>query len=187
MIFATNVAETSITLPNVRMVIDSGLNKMLHFDPLTLSTELQLVRLSKHQVTQRIGQTGRTSDREAVHCYSKEEFDLTPKLSPRPLSHANLTPILPKLLSAGFQVDKFHWFTRPFPEQFVLALGCLTDYDLVKSATDNVSLTENDISLTEKGKIMSQLDLTPEQFALFDYVKPTEDCTIPVFTYNIQS
>ena len=61
MIIATNIAESSITIPDVKYVIDFMLTKEVHYDPASRSESLQLTWCSKANATQRAGRAGRVS------------------------------------------------------------------------------------------------------------------------------
>ena len=178
-IFATNVAETSITLPDIRLVVETGKGKMSQYDPTTLSTDLILVSCSQHQVQQRRGRAGRVSDGVVCHCYTLDEFGRLEKFSPRPLKHADLTPIIPKILNGGSQLRSYPWFTHPEPEFLVAALSRMIDFGLLENGADVTSA-----KLTALGNVAVQLDLTPELVVLFDYAKPV-DGVAPTFAYEL--
>jgi HrpA-like RNA helicase len=68
-IFATNIAETSLTIPNIGYVIDSGLVKLPYYDSLTNGVTLKTVSISKSQAVQRTGRAGRTRAGKSIRLY----------------------------------------------------------------------------------------------------------------------
>ena len=70
-IFATNVAETSITVPNITVVVDSGVCKEQRFDPLRKVTVLKIGKVSQSSARQRMGRAGRTAPGTCYRMYSQ--------------------------------------------------------------------------------------------------------------------
>lgn len=68
-IFATNIAETSVTIPNIGYVVDSGLVKLPYYDSLTNGVSLKTVSISKSQAVQRTGRAGRTRPGKSIRLY----------------------------------------------------------------------------------------------------------------------
>ncbi|KXS09304.1 P-loop containing nucleoside triphosphate hydrolase protein [Gonapodya prolifera JEL478] len=74
-VFATNIAQTSITIPGIRYVVDSGFVKQNQYDPATGMDGLLVVPISKSAATQRSGRAGRTTHGECYRLYSRDSFD----------------------------------------------------------------------------------------------------------------
>ena len=70
-IFATNVAETSITVPNITVVVDSGVCKEQRFDPVRKVTVLKIGKVSQSSARQRMGRAGRTAPGTCYRMYSQ--------------------------------------------------------------------------------------------------------------------
>lgn len=73
-ILATNLAETSLTVPDCAVVVDSGLCKLLFFDQTQKCDCLRTVNIDRQNVVQRRGRTGRTMAGLYIACYSRDEF-----------------------------------------------------------------------------------------------------------------
>lgn len=73
-ILSTNVAETSVTIPRIRFVIDSGLARIKRFNPRTQIEELQVETISQASARQRRGRCGRVADGICVHLYSEDDL-----------------------------------------------------------------------------------------------------------------
>ena len=74
-IFSTNVAETGLTLPNIRYVIDTGLERRVVWNNVTCTREMRTVRITKSSMEQRAGRAGRVASGICVRLYSKETAD----------------------------------------------------------------------------------------------------------------
>ena len=87
MVLATNVAESSVTLPGVRVVIDAGLAREPRFDPNSGFSRLEIVTISQASADQRAGRAGRVAEGLAVTACGRSRSDSTRRArrkSPRP-------------------------------------------------------------------------------------------------------
>lgn len=114
-ILSTNMAETSITLKNLTVCIDTGENKMPVFDPDYRGSELLSVANSRAQADQRAGRAGRRQEGMAFACFTEDEYKLLPSETMRPLSRADLTLFVLKVLARPCvegDLRKFDWFSE---------------------------------------------------------------------------
>lgn len=93
-ILATNVAETSITIPGIRFVIDSGLVRLSRYNPRSRIQELQVETISKASARQRRGRCGRVQDGVCVHLYSEEQFNDFSEYTPPEIQRSSLAGVL---------------------------------------------------------------------------------------------
>lgn len=101
-VLATNVAETSITIEGVRIVIDSGYERVPRFSPRNGMTRLETVRITRSSADQRRGRAGRTAPGVAIRCWSATE---DAALAPAPRAEildADLAPLVLDLAALGF-------------------------------------------------------------------------------------
>ncbi len=113
-ICSTNIAETSLTLPNVKVVIDSGLTKVMRMDPQLGLDRLETLRISRASSEQRAGRAGRVSAGICIRLWSEaEQMSLrhfeTPEIHRVSLSRALL--LLSEFGVSNF--DDFAWFEKP--------------------------------------------------------------------------
>lgn len=132
-VLATNVAETSLTIDGVRVVIDAGLERVPRFSPRTGMTRLETVRITRASADQRRGRAGRTAPGVAIRCWSAaDDAGLVPHSRAEIIS-ADLAPLALDLAVAGFaDPDELPWLDPPPPAAFAAArelLGSLGALD----------------------------------------------------------
>ena len=93
-ILATNVAETSITIPGIRFVIDSGLVRLSRYNPHSRIQELRIETVSKASARQRRGRCGRVQNGLCVHLYSEEEYEEYADFTPPEIQRSSLAGVL---------------------------------------------------------------------------------------------
>ncbi len=113
-ICATNIAETSLTIPGVRTVIDSGMARVVTYDPERGLDRLELVRISKASATQRAGRAGRVGEGACIRLWNEKlHHSLADFESPEVL-RVDLSGTLLALYAWGRDdPHAFNWFTRP--------------------------------------------------------------------------
>jgi ATP-dependent helicase HrpB len=113
-VLATNIAETSLTIPGVRVVIDSGLARRARFDPVTGMGRLETTRISRASAQQRAGRAGRTAPGACYRAWSEGAQDsLAPYTAPEILE-ADLAPLALELASWGTQDPReLAWLDAP--------------------------------------------------------------------------
>ncbi|CAO3569255.1 unnamed protein product [Mortierella alpina] len=126
-IFATNIAQTSVTIPNIRFVVDSGFVKQKMYDSTTGMDALMVVPISKAAATQRAGRAGRTRAGICFRLYSKDAFehDMENETVPE-IMRTGLTGTVLSLKRLGIMdVQGFEFLDRPGQEELMAALRVL--------------------------------------------------------------
>lgn len=100
-IVANKIAESSITIDGVTVVIDSGLAKEASFDPIRKITTIDTEKISRAQATQRRGRAGRTSHGICYRVYSEEDFDNMDAHKSPEILNTNLDTVILKILGLG--------------------------------------------------------------------------------------
>lgn len=93
-VLATSIAETSITIDGVRVVIDSGLSRLPRYEPASGLTRLETVRVSKASADQRAGRAGRTQAGVAIRLWRAEQTAALPAFTPPEILEADLSGLL---------------------------------------------------------------------------------------------
>jgi ATP-dependent helicase HrpB len=93
-VLATSIAETSITIDGVRVVIDSGLSRLPKYEPATGLTRLETVRVSRASADQRAGRAGRTQPGVAIRLWRAEQTAALPAFTPPEILEADLSSLV---------------------------------------------------------------------------------------------
>ncbi len=173
-IVATNVAETGLTIPQVTMVIDSGLHRVAGFDAARGINTLYLARISRSNASQRAGRAGRTAPGRCVRLWSlADESGMAPSLVPEIL-RLELSALRLEAASLPEAVD---WVTPPKPDAWAGAGKSLAALGAVESAgvrPPGVALLGSDPDFaTPGGQTPTSKDrVTPKGRALLRYPAP---------------
>jgi ATP-dependent helicase HrpB len=122
-ILATNVAETSLTVEGITDVVDSGLQKILRFDPETGIDHLVAERISLDSAEQRAGRAGRTGPGSAIRLWDARDI-LRPHREPE-IRRVDLASTVLDLIAWGGDPHSFDWFETPPAERLDAALDLL--------------------------------------------------------------
>jgi ATP-dependent helicase HrpB len=122
-VFATNIAETSLTVPGVSIVVDSGLQKVARYDAERGIDTLVLERVTDDCATQRAGRAARLGPGFVRRLWDSRDR-LREAREPE-IHRVDLAPVLLDLLAAGQRPDRFRWFEAPDESRLDAARGLL--------------------------------------------------------------
>jgi ATP-dependent helicase HrpB len=122
-ILATNIAETSLTVEGVTDVVDSGVHKVLRFDPDTAVDHLVVERIAADSAEQRAGRAGRTQAGRAIRLWDSR--DLLRAHREADIHRVDLAPSLLDIVAWGGDPRTFAWFERPDDERINAGLELL--------------------------------------------------------------
>ncbi|EAA8420352.1 ATP-dependent helicase HrpB [Salmonella enterica] len=131
-VLATNIAETSLTIEGIRLVVDSAQERVARFDARTGLTRLVTQRISQASMTQRAGRAGRLAPGICLHLLAKEQAERAAAQSDPEILHSDLSGLLMEVLQWGcHDPTSLFWLDRP-PEvnlqaarRLLLMLGAL--------------------------------------------------------------
>ncbi|OIP30944.1 MAG: ATP-dependent helicase HrpB [Deltaproteobacteria bacterium CG2_30_63_29] len=170
-ILATNVAETSLTLPNIGAVVDSGLVKLMVFDPSRAASRLEVCRLSGSSAEQRMRRAGRVSKGRCYRLWSSEEQRNLILQTPPEITRIELSSTLLQLFSWGeSDPSAFDWLDAPRPEHVASALQTLVWLGAIEGRTHPAFSGErshNTYGLTALGRRLATLPMAPRVGAIF--------------------
>ena len=127
-VVATNVAETSLTIDGVRLVIDSGLARIPRYDSNRGINTLLIERISQSSSDQRAGRAGRTAPGVCMRLWSREEHGHRPLQELPEVKRLDLSEVVLTLKAAGVQdLRKFRWLEAPDEQSLAHAEELLTD------------------------------------------------------------
>jgi pre-mRNA-splicing factor ATP-dependent RNA helicase DHX16 len=134
-IIATNIAETSITVPGVRYVIDSGLAKENRYNPTSGIESLQVVPISRASAEQRAGRAGRVGPGTCLRLYTKYSYYNELEASQTPdILRSNLTQTVLLMMSLNIpNIIDFDWLDSPSPNSLIKSIETLYQIGAVNS------------------------------------------------------
>jgi ATP-dependent helicase HrpB len=112
-ILSTNVAETSVTVPGVAAVIDSGLARIAAHSQWSGLPSLQVARISRASAAQRAGRAGRTGPGRALRLYTRHDLDSRPEHHPPEIERLDLAGTVLELRAAGLDPERLRWLDMP--------------------------------------------------------------------------
>lgn len=114
-ILSTNVAESSVTIEGVTVVIDSGLARVAADSPWTGLPALDIKRISQASATQRAGRAGRTAPGRVIRLYTAEDFHRRPASDPPEIARRELSHLALMLRATGQASSELEWLDAPPP------------------------------------------------------------------------
>lgn len=164
-ILTTNVAETSLTVPNIRYVVDSGLARVKRYSYRNKVEQLQIEPISQAAANQRAGRCGRVSDGICIRLYSEQDYLNRPKFTDPEILRSSLAAVLLRMSSLRLpRIQEFPFIDKPLGRaiadgvQLLDELGAIV-YD--DSSNDGDKDINNSFKLTPTGKQLADLPLDP--------------------------
>lgn len=131
-IFTTNIAETSLTIEGVTCVIDSGLEKVSLYDPVSGMTRLDTVSISKASAEQRKGRAGRVQQGHCIRLWSQQHQQTLREYQSEEVVTADLTNLVLELFAWGLpDYHDINWLTPPPLAHFEAATEVLSSLGLI--------------------------------------------------------
>ncbi|WP_225628869.1 ATP-dependent RNA helicase HrpA [Streptomyces werraensis] len=113
-VLATNVAETSLTVPGIKYVIDPGFARISRYSHRTKVQRLPIEPISQASANQRKGRCGRTSDGICIRLYSEDDFLSRPEFTDAEILRTNLASVILQMTAAGLgEIEKFPFIDPP--------------------------------------------------------------------------
>ena len=166
-VLATNVAETSLTVPGIKYVIDTGTARISRYSARTKVQRLPIERISQASANQRSGRCGRVSDGIAIRLYSEEDFNSRPEFTDPEILRTNLAAVILQMIAIGVvrepgDISRFPFVQPPASRaindgvNLLRELGALTERPRRKGRGGNNSAT-----LTAIGRAMAAFPVDP--------------------------
>ncbi|MBK9137877.1 MAG: ATP-dependent RNA helicase HrpA [Verrucomicrobia bacterium] len=133
-VVATNIAETSVTVPRIRYVVDTGLARISRYHAPTRTNRLPVEPIAQSSANQRKGRCGRVADGICVRLYSEEDFNARPRFQEPEIQRCDLADVILRLKAHRLgEVESFPFIDPPSPGaisgayQLLQELGALDD------------------------------------------------------------
>jgi ATP-dependent helicase HrpA len=164
-ILTTNVAETSLTVPNIRYVIDSGLARVKRYSYRNKVEQLQIEPISQAAANQRAGRCGRVSDGICVRLYSEQDYLGRPKFTDPEILRSSLAAVLLRMSSLRLpKIQHFPFIDKPLGRAIADGVQLLDELGAIEfdeSEPADGKDINNSFKLTAIGKQLADLPLDP--------------------------
>ncbi|MYR43727.1 ATP-dependent RNA helicase HrpA [Streptomyces sp. SID5910] len=156
-VLATNVAETSLTVPGIKYVIDPGFARISRYSHRTKVQRLPIEPISQASANQRKGRCGRTSDGICVRLYSEDDFLARPEFTDAEILRTNLASVILQMTAAGLgDIEKFPFIDPPDHRNIRDGVQLLQELGALDPAQKDVRKR-----LTDTGRKLAQLPVDP--------------------------
>ncbi|HAT09787.1 MAG TPA: ATP-dependent RNA helicase HrpA, partial [Planctomycetes bacterium] len=174
-VLATNIAETSLTIPGIRYVVDTGLARMKRYQPSTRTERLPVEPISRASATQRAGRAGRVEAGMCIRLYGEDDLNRRDEFTAPEILRSNLAGVLLRCLGMGLgDPQTFPWMDPPSPHA----------WDQARVLLDELGGMDGD-RLSGLGRTLAQIPADPQVARILvaglTEGVPHEACTIAAF------
>lgn len=151
-VIATNIAETSLTIPGIRYVIDAGLARLSRYNPRTRIKRLPIEPISQSSANQRKGRAGRVEEGVCIRLYAEEDFQVRPLFTQPEIQRANLAEVILRMKAFHLgDIETFPFVQPPSPAAIANGYALLQEL----GAVDELR------ALTPLGQDLARLPIDP--------------------------
>jgi ATP-dependent helicase HrpA len=151
-VLATNVAETSLTVPGVRFVVDPGFARVKRYSYRSKVEQLQVERISQAAAQQRAGRCGRVAAGLCIRLYDEEDFGRRPAFTDPEVLRSSLAAVILRMKSLGLgAVEEFPFIDPPAPRAIADGYALLQELGAVDESRQ----------LTDVGRVLAKLPVDP--------------------------
>ncbi|NQY49081.1 MAG: ATP-dependent helicase HrpB [Colwellia sp.] len=151
-VLATNIAETSLTIDGIDLVIDCGLEKVAIYDSASLMNKLMQKQIAKASAIQRAGRAGRLMPGHCIRLYGKDDFERRPQHSVNDIQQADLLPTL---------IEAARWGVSALKELPLLELPSKTKESQAWQELQSLAIVDGKCLLTKHGEKVANLPCHP--------------------------
>ena len=154
-VLATNVAETSLTVPGIRYVVDTGTARISRYSARSKVQRLPIEPISQASANQRSGRSGRTSDGIAIRLYSELDYTKRPEYTDPEILRTNLAAVILQMISLGLgDIEQFPFLQPPDKRGIADGLDLLRELGAIETGAGANRITR-------VGREIAQLPLDP--------------------------
>lgn len=159
-ILATNIAETSLTVPGIRYVVDTGLARISRYSPHSRTQRLPIEPIAQSSAEQRKGRCGRVSNGVCYRLYSEEDYEAREEFNTPEIHRSNLASVILRMMAFKLgDIRTFPFIDPPAENAIIGGYRLLSELGAV--AQDASSQNQDDYRLTELGRRLSRLPVDP--------------------------
>ncbi|MCS6245294.1 MAG: ATP-dependent RNA helicase HrpA [Opitutus sp.] len=157
LILATNIAETSLTIPGIRYVVDTGLARISRYSPQARTRRLPIEAVAQSSADQRKGRAGRVADGVCIRLYSEADFNERPRFTQPEIQRANLADVILRMKAFGLgDIERFPFINMPAAKSIRAGYALLEEIGALDS-----NATEAARQLTPVGRELARLPVDP--------------------------
>src|SRR5688572_27951623 len=160
-VLATNVAETSLTVPGIRYVVDTGVARISRYSSRTKVQRLPIEAISQASANQRSGRCGRVEAGIAIRLYSEEDFAGRPEFTDPEILRTNLASVILQMTSLGLgEIGRFPFVEPPDKRNIKAGIELLEELGALSTASDP-TVPQPGPRLTNLGRRLARLPIDP--------------------------
>ena len=157
-VLATNVAETSLTVPGIRYVVDAGFARISRYSARLKVQRLPIEPISQASADQRKGRCGRTSEGICIRLYSEEDYDSRERFTEPEILRTSLAAVILQMASIGLgAIDDFPFLDPPDRRQVRDGINLLHELGAIADRRDD----RGGVELTKLGRRLARLPVDP--------------------------
>ena len=157
-ILTTNVAETSLTVPGIRYVVDAGMARISRYSSRSKVQRLPIEKIAQANANQRAGRCGRTGPGVCIRLYSEEDFLNRPAFMPAEITRSNLAGVILHMKQMGLgDIEDFDFIEAPDNQQIKAGYNQLMELQALDANGE----------LTETGDTLSRMPVDPQVARMF--------------------
>jgi ATP-dependent helicase HrpA len=161
-IISTNVAETSLTIPGIKYVIDTGLARIPGYSPRTRTTSLPVQAISQSSANQRLGRCGRVENGVCIRLYDEDDFNGRPFFTAPEILRSNLAEVILRMISLNLgDVQRFPFIDPPAAKSIKDGFDTLVELGAIQEKTSEKE-QKRAYELTRVGRIMAGIPVDPK-------------------------
>lgn len=158
-ILATNIAETSLTIPGIRFVVDTGLARLSRYSPTARTRRLPIEPVSQSSADQRKGRSGRVADGVCIRLYSEKDFLERPRFTQPEIQRANLADVILRMKAFGLgDIERFPFINMPAAKSIRAGYALLEELGALDASDD---VADSVRVLTPIGRELARLPVDP--------------------------
>jgi ATP-dependent helicase HrpA len=162
-IIATNIAETSITIPGIKYVIDTGLARISRYAPRSRTTSLPVTAISQSSAEQRKGRCGRVENGICIRLFPEDDFQSRPLFTLPEILRANLAEVILRMIALKLgDISDFPFIDRPDSKSIRDGFDLLVELGAIKPESKKKKAGgKRRYKLTKAGKLMARIPIDP--------------------------
>jgi ATP-dependent helicase HrpA len=172
-IVATNIAETSLTIPGIKYVVDTGLARISQYNPRSRTTSLPVAAISKSSADQRMGRCGRVENGICIRLFEEEDYENRPRFTRPEILRANLAEVILRMISLNLgNIGQFPFLDMPPETSIQDGFNLLLELGAIIPSPEKRGSA---YSLTQKGRVMADMPIDPRLSCMLIEAH-TQDC-----------